>query len=79
MVQNDKSDLREEALNILKKAFELAIKEEKDNEIHEAIDDAFIEEIFDCAWNRQFSDDPTKFMKEIRKIIRDTSRIDDEN
>ena len=79
MSEKDKNYLKEEALKILKAAFDMVIKEENDIGINKAIDDAFIEEIFDCAWNNQFSDDPSKFKREIRKIIRQTVMSDDEN
>lgn len=79
MTKYDKNDLKEKALKILTEAFGFVAEEDSYYKDDNVINDDLISEIFNCAWNNQFSDDASRFKKNIRKIIRRAAGADDEN
>lgn len=78
MADDKRTNLKEEALTVLKESFRSLLDNGKNFSSSEIVTSAFIEQIFDCAWSNQFRDDPSKFKREMRKIIRHAAGSNDE-
>lgn len=70
MNMHDTRNLRAEALRILQESFDKLVKENPDYQGVRGIEQRLVDDVFNCAWENQFRDDPSKFKREIRKIIR---------